>query len=155
LRADKEAIGAFRGSHSEKAVVDVFEVRLPADLVSSDEERESLFQTAQFYPEVRCFFESSCKPQTKELFPLIRALLGFPSPKLNDRGLSHRGFKLRCGGAAPSEYPSPTDVMWVIERCHMTAIPLKFTAGLHHPIRHFNDAAGTYMHGFINVFVAG
>ena len=34
-------------------------------------------------------------------------------------------------------------------------MPLKFTAGLHHPIRHFDTALQTYMHGFINVFTAG
>src|SRR5262249_38895006 len=34
-------------------------------------------------------------------------------------------------------------------------VPLKFTAGLHHPFRHFDRALQTPMHGFLNVFVAG
>ena len=33
-------------------------------------------------------------------------------------------------------------------------VKLKFTAGLHHPIRHFNEQIGTKMHGFVNVFGA-
>ncbi|MCB0727921.1 MAG: hypothetical protein KDD00_10680, partial [Ignavibacteriae bacterium] len=32
---------------------------------------------------------------------------------------------------------------------------MKFTAGLHHPFRHFDESIGTKMHGFINVFGAG
>ena len=35
-----------------------------------------------------------------------------------------------------------------------TGIKLKFTAGLHHPLRHFNEQMGTKMHGFVNVFGA-
>jgi hypothetical protein len=38
-----------------------------------------------------------------------------------------------------------------LSRC---CVPLKFTAGLHHPIRHSNDSVQTKMHGFINVFAA-
>jgi hypothetical protein len=34
-------------------------------------------------------------------------------------------------------------------------VPLKFTAGLHHPIRHRDAGLGVVMHGFLNVFVAG
>src|SRR5206468_4135962 len=31
----------------------------------------------------------------------------------------------------------------------------KFTAGLHHPVRHHDAGVGAVMHGFLNVFVAG
>jgi hypothetical protein len=34
-------------------------------------------------------------------------------------------------------------------------VKLKFTAGLHHPIRHFDSGLSTRMHGFLNVFGAG
>lgn len=29
---------------------------------------------------------------------------------------------------------------------------MKCTAGLHHPVRHFNDSVNAKMHGFLNVF---
>ncbi|NIY15154.1 MAG: hypothetical protein GWM98_09725, partial [Nitrospinaceae bacterium] len=33
--------------------------------------------------------------------------------------------------------------------------PLKCTAGLHHPIRRYDESVQTKMHGFVNVFAAG
>jgi len=33
-------------------------------------------------------------------------------------------------------------------------VPFKATAGLHHPVRHYDDGLDTEMHGFLNVFVA-
>jgi hypothetical protein len=34
-------------------------------------------------------------------------------------------------------------------------VPIKFTAGLHHPVRQFRDEVKTEMHGFLNVLGAG
>ena len=34
-------------------------------------------------------------------------------------------------------------------------MPIKFTAGLHHPVRRFHDSVQTKMHGFLNVLGAG
>ena len=64
-------------------------------------------------------------------------------------------FKLRCAGLEASAFPSPEQVAFVIAACRNAGVALKFTAGLHHPIRHFNAEAQTKMHGFINLFVAG
>jgi hypothetical protein len=36
----------------------------------------------------------------------------------------------------------------------MHQLPIKFTAGLHHPIRQFRDEVKTKMHGFLNVLGA-
>jgi len=65
------------------------------------------------------------------------------------------GFKLRCGGLEAPAFPSPELVAAAIAACRDAGIPMKFTAGLHHPMRHFNDSVRCKMHGFINVFVAG
>ena len=46
-------------------------------------------------------------------------------------------------------------VAFTIERCRDAHVPLKFTAGLHHPLRRYDPAVRTHMHGFINVFGAG
>ena len=34
-------------------------------------------------------------------------------------------------------------------------VPIKFTAGLHHPVRIFHQSVQTKMHGFLNVLGAG
>lgn len=69
--------------------------------------------------------------------------------------LTPGGFKLRCGGLEAAAFPSCEQVAFVIAACRDAKVPLKFTAGLHHPIRHYNAGVRTHMHGFINVFVAG
>ncbi|RMF83920.1 MAG: hypothetical protein D6744_03935, partial [Planctomycetota bacterium] len=65
------------------------------------------------------------------------------------------GLKLRCGGLEPAAFPSCEQVATVIATCRDSGVPLKFTAGLHHPVRHVSAAMQCYMHGFLNVFVAG
>ncbi|MCG8633607.1 MAG: hypothetical protein MI863_07245 [Desulfobacterales bacterium] len=64
------------------------------------------------------------------------------------------GFKLRCGGADKAAVPSPERVAAVIASCRDHDIPLKFTAGLHHPFFGFSESLGTVRHGFINIFSA-
>ena len=64
------------------------------------------------------------------------------------------GVKLRCGGVDTSMIPSLEEVTETICNCVAKLIPLKFTAGLHHPVRHFSKANGAMLHGFTNVFTA-
>ena len=64
------------------------------------------------------------------------------------------GFKLRCGGTQASAFPTTEQVAFTITTCRDFDVPLKFTAGLHHPIRHFDGELQAHMHGFINVFAA-
>jgi hypothetical protein len=64
------------------------------------------------------------------------------------------GFKLRCGGQTAAAFPSAEDVAFAITACRESQVPLKFTAGLHHPHRHFDASVQTTMHGFLNVFGA-
>jgi hypothetical protein len=65
------------------------------------------------------------------------------------------GFKLRCGGADASAVPSAEQVAFVISKCRDAGVPLKLTAGLHHPFRHVDPGLQCHVHGFVNLFVAG
>jgi hypothetical protein len=65
------------------------------------------------------------------------------------------GFKVRCGGNTAKAVPSPSLLRSLIALCNYFQVPLKFTAGLHHSLRHFDDATKTSMHGFLNIFTAG
>jgi hypothetical protein len=53
--------------------------------------------------------------------------------------------KLRCGGEF---VPSAEQVALVMVSCHATRVPMKATAGLHHPLRRGSD------HGFLNFLCA-
>jgi hypothetical protein len=67
----------------------------------------------------------------------------------------HVGFKLRTGGVTADAFPSSEQIAWAITEVREAGVPMKCTAGLHHPIRHFNQSVNTKMHGFLNVFGAG
>jgi hypothetical protein len=62
--------------------------------------------------------------------------------------------KLRCGGVEPAAYPSVEEVAAFIQAAVEADVPFKATAGLHHPVRHFNEEAGVMMHGFLNILIA-
>jgi hypothetical protein len=66
--------------------------------------------------------------------------------------LSLWGIKLRMGGTAA--FPSISMVADVLATVRDNQVPIKFTAGLHHPLRHWNNDLGVHMHGFINVLMA-
>lgn len=68
--------------------------------------------------------------------------------------LKNAGIKLRCGGIVKEAFPSVEQVAAMIQNCSISQVPLKFTAGLHHPIRHHSSEYDTEMHGFINMFSA-
>jgi hypothetical protein len=65
------------------------------------------------------------------------------------------GAKLRCGGVTPEAFPDCDRVAGFIDICRRLGLPLKCTAGLHHPVRHQATEPAVMMHGFLNVFGAG
>ena len=65
------------------------------------------------------------------------------------------GAKFRCGGLTPEAFPPVERLAGLIAACARLDLPLKFTAGLHHPVRHQAEQPAVMMHGFLNVFGAG
>lgn len=76
------------------------------------------------------------------------------SNQISKSSIKNTQLKLRCGGVVPEAFLSSKTIASVLSNCKNTGIKLKFTAGLHHPLRHFNEQMGTKMHGFVNVFGA-
>jgi len=64
------------------------------------------------------------------------------------------GAKLRCGGVTEDMFPSPAEVARFIMSVTALRLPFKTTAGLHQPIRHFDETIGVERHGFFNILMA-
>jgi hypothetical protein len=65
------------------------------------------------------------------------------------------GFKLRTGGVTADAFPQSKQIACALVAATRDQVPIKFTAGLHHPVRQFRDEVKTKMHGFLNVLGAG
>jgi hypothetical protein len=143
--ADSSSIANYHASHGDRTFIDTLEVRLP---VGIDTARWQKYESAlsifwkNLNLRVFCEVPAGCVTAAQAI-----GLLGSTQGRL--------GFKLRCGGVHASAFPGPEQIAFTIAACRDARVPLKFTAGLHHPLRHFNAGVQTHMHGFINVFVAG
>jgi len=65
------------------------------------------------------------------------------------------GFKLRCGGVEANMFPPADNIAQAILACRDASVSMKFTAGLHHPVRHYSESVKTKMYGFFNIFIGG
>jgi hypothetical protein len=64
------------------------------------------------------------------------------------------GYKLRTGGVTADAFPTSTQVAKALVTPATHQLPIKFTAGLHHPLRQYREEVQTKMHGFLNVLGA-
>jgi hypothetical protein len=142
-----DAVRRFQEKLGARALIDGLECKVPPvdALVSILETRRTTRLTFFFEPVLGNDWRDDVSKATS--LPTAVALGYMRAPVF--------GVKLRCGGLEPSAFPAPEQVAFTIAACRDAKIPLKFTAGLHHPIRHFNAGVQTHMHGFINVFTAG
>lgn len=65
------------------------------------------------------------------------------------------GYKLRTGGVTADAFPDSNEIARALVTAGRDQVPIKFTAGLHHPVRQFRQEVQTKMHGFLNVLGAG
>jgi hypothetical protein len=64
------------------------------------------------------------------------------------------GYKLRTGGVTADAFPTPVQIAQALVTPATHQVPIKFTAGLHHPLRQYREEVQTKMHGFLNVLGA-
>ena len=72
----------------------------------------------------------------------------------SDEAAATFGYKLRTGGVAADAFPTSPQIAAALVTPATHQLPIKFTAGLHHPIRQYRDEVRTKMHGFLNVLAA-
>ena len=64
------------------------------------------------------------------------------------------GYKLRTGGVTVDAFPTSMQIAKALVTPATHQLPIKFTAGLHHPLRQYREEVQTKMHGFLNVLGA-
>lgn len=150
LQTDLQTITRFRQQNEGLVTADVFEVRLPtADLIP--ETADLLSQHG-----LRAFFETAVSPQASDYLQKITAQVqAIAAYNQAAQPVLPVGFKLRTGGTEATAFPTAAQIAHALVACRDAGAPFKATAGLHHPIRHFNDSVQTKMHGFLNLFGAG
>jgi len=144
LAAAMDAIDSFRTTFGDRASIEQFEMALPADF--SAETLEEI-RTRVPDPRLKTFWEAPASDAAGAIEWIAKNNRECPGRKL--------GFKLRTGGVTAEAFPSSAQIAAALTAAGTLGVPIKFTAGLHHPIRLFHDSVQTRMHGFLNVLGAG
>jgi hypothetical protein len=140
LQKSTEAIRSLQKDNVDRVSVIQLEMFLPQDV-----DLARLNEAAAVVGELKlqCFWETPAESAEKAIALLARA----KQPAF--------GYKLRTGGVTADAFPSSVQITRAILASTKHHVPIKFTAGLHHPIRQFRDEVKTEMHGFLNVLGAG
>jgi len=143
LEAVDKADTAFRWLSSNVDLVSIshLEMFLPhdVDLASLEEARSIL-------GDLPVFWEA---PPEK-----VQQTIALLAEHNSDADLTTFGYKLRTGGVTADAFPTSAQIAAAFVTPATHQLPIKFTAGLHHPIRQFRDEVKTKMHGFLNVLGA-
>jgi hypothetical protein len=142
LREDAKAIAAWRMRQGGRVRIGGFETRLPGAASAA----ACIKAAAEILgPTPPAFFESSLgwEELPSGLPPLVDEIAG-----------GGAGFKLRCGGLTAAAFPTPGQVAFALRTCRTARVPVKLTAGLHHPLPRFDASVQATMHGFVNVLAA-
>jgi len=106
----------------------------------------SLQEATSILGDLAVFWEAP--PDTAE--QTIALLAGFNS----DADSPTFGYKLRTGGVTADAFPTSMQIAKALVTPATHQLPIKFTAGLHHPLRQYRQEVQTKMHGFLNVLGA-
>lgn len=160
LEKDFEQLSDFCEKHDYVVKIGVLEIKLPALSGNETEFVQLLNRTARLVnarmrDEVQVFYEIKRDENwSKNVEKTARALSAHNHEMQGGVRYLQGGFKLRCGGVKAEMVPTVEQVSAAVYHCAENNIALKATAGLHHPVRHFNESVQTRMHGFFNVFGA-
>jgi hypothetical protein len=135
-----EIISSFQKQHLDRVSVVQLEMLAPADV-----DLAKLNEAAGLLGDLKLqtFWETPAESAEQTIALLARA----KQPAF--------GYKLRTGGVTVDAFPNSVQITRAILASTKHHVPIKFTAGLHHPVRKFRDEVKTEMHGFLNVLGAG
>src|SRR5260370_26748745 len=143
LKIAAETIRSFSARHVDLVSIPQLQIPLPQDV-----DLESLETTGSILKglELQAFWETPVDSAEKTV-----ALLDEHHSSANGCPLR---YKLRTGGVTADAFPTSSQIARALVAAARARVPIKFTAGLHHPIHQFRDEVKTKMHGFLNVFGA-
>lgn len=142
LSAGGEKIRAFNQEYGAIASVTQIEMALPAEPGASLAETNRALAGI----DVPTFWEAKVDEAERTIAFIAER---------HATGAGRYGFKLRTGGVVASAFPSSIQIARALVAAAKNRVPIKFTAGLHHPLRQFHASVQTKMHGFLNVLGAG
>ncbi|WP_078414330.1 hypothetical protein [Priestia abyssalis] len=151
LRMDLEKVVSFCRDYGDAVGAEVFELPLPP--VQSDGDLLEVIARETAEHGLHTFCEVTVPLNEDWEHHMFGALDAIATH--NARGGPKLGVKLRTGGVTADAFPTVEQVAAVLVGCRDRGITLKFTAGLHHPIRMHRREIDARMHGFLNVFSAG
>jgi hypothetical protein len=161
LVRDLDVIEKFDAEFGGQSQVDRMEVPLPEALVGAEQSTledffeevdRRLIQTGT--AKLDLFFRIPLQRTVVQTLPALGAAVAEHNSRQAVPARSEMGLKVRCGGAAPADVPSPSHLAALITACRDAGIAFLAHTGLQHPIRHYDDGLDTEMHGFLNLFVA-
>jgi len=140
LKNAAETIRSFQKEHVDLVSVAQLEMPAPADV-----DLAKLNEAATLLADLKlqAFWETPAESADQTIGLLARA----KQPPF--------GYKLRTGGVTTDAFPSSVQIARALLASTKDHVPIKFTAGLHHPVRRFREEVKTEMHGFLNVLGAG
>ena len=156
---DLDVLDAFDAEFGGRSQVDRMEIPLPDTLVGAGQtELESFFSSVDRRlvqtgtAKLDLFLRVPTRPASVERLPALCAAVAEHNSRQALPARSEMGLKLRCGGGTPEDVPSAQQVAALIVACRDAGIAFKATSGLQRPVRHYDDALDTEMHGFLNLF---
>ena len=144
LCAATDLIAAFSKACGSAASIDQLEMLLPAEL---DAELLARMRSVLAHSQLNAFWEAPPKMAAQAIELIAQSNATSPARKF--------AFKLRTGGVTAEAFPSSAQIATALVAAAKHEVPIKFTAGLHHPVRLFHESVQTKMHGFLNVLGAG
>ena len=146
VEADAYTAARYAESVSDRVHPELYETRVPA--APPAEVGRAVREASEAAGALPAFFEVTAPGANPGAVGAALDALAAAS------GGAVRGFKLRCGGVTPDAFPAPETVARVIAAARDARVPLKCTAGLHHPTRYHDAELGVDRFGFLGVFGA-
>ena len=143
LEIATEKIRSFSAEHVDLVSIGQLEMPLPQDVdLGLLAKMRSILKSL----ELQVFWETRIN-SAEEAIALV-------AEHNSQTGAAEFGYKLRTGGVTADAFPTSQEIARALVAAARQRVPIKFTAGLHHPIRQFRDEVKTKMHGFLNVLGA-